>query len=73
LSQDGHLQATIALLRDERFWRSELGTPPPSIRGLGRAKLVEIAAAAGDARASSDAGGGLVGPPPVDDVRSVLA
>jgi O-methyltransferase len=43
LSQDGHLRATIALLADERFWREEVGVPPPPIRGLGTAKLLEVA------------------------------
>jgi O-methyltransferase len=44
LSQDGHLAATIALLRDARFWRDELGVPPPVVRGLGTRKLIEIPA-----------------------------
>ncbi|MFN8544151.1 MAG: TylF/MycF/NovP-related O-methyltransferase [Candidatus Binatia bacterium] len=41
-SQDGHLEATVALLRDARFWRDEVGVAPPVIPGLGRAKLLEI-------------------------------
>jgi hypothetical protein len=44
-SQDGHLLATVDLLGHDAFWRDEVGVPPPAIRGLGRAKLVEIAAA----------------------------
>jgi O-methyltransferase len=44
-SQDGHLRATVDLLGRDAFWRDEVGVPPPAIRGLGRAKLVEIAAA----------------------------
>ena len=42
LSQDGHLRGTIDLLADERFWRDEVGMPPPAIHGLGVVKLVEI-------------------------------
>lgn len=45
-SQDGHLRGTIALLGDERFWRDEVGVPPPPIRGLGTSKLIEIPAPA---------------------------
>ena len=41
-TQDGHLEAVIALLRDARFWRDEVGVEPPRIRGLGRRKLLEI-------------------------------
>jgi O-methyltransferase len=48
LSQDGHLRATIELLRDEAFWRDEVGVPVPSIRGLGTRKLLEIPAAPGE-------------------------
>jgi len=46
LSQDGHLRATIELLRDARFWRDEVGVMPPPIGGLGTTKLLEIPAAA---------------------------
>jgi hypothetical protein len=42
LSQDGHLRGTIDLLADGRFWRDEVGMPPPAIHGLGAVKLVEI-------------------------------
>ncbi|HXJ32430.1 MAG TPA: TylF/MycF/NovP-related O-methyltransferase [Candidatus Eisenbacteria bacterium] len=42
-SQDGHLRATIELLGDARFWSDDVGVAIPEIRGLGRAKLVEIA------------------------------
>ena len=41
-TQDGHLEAVIALLRDARFWRDEVGVEPPRIRGLGCRKLLEI-------------------------------
>ncbi len=55
-SQDGHLRATIALLGDRTFWRDEVGVVPPIVRGLGRAKLVEIAAAASPAGAETKRG-----------------
>ena len=42
-TQDGHLEAVVALLRDARFWLDEVGVEPPRIRGLGRRKLLEIA------------------------------
>jgi O-methyltransferase len=42
LSQDGHLRATIELLADDRFWRNEVGVPPPAIHGLRTLKLLEI-------------------------------
>jgi O-methyltransferase len=73
LSQDGHLRATIALFGDATFWRAEVGVEPPVVHGLGRSKLVEIPAAASTAYRTNDTGGGLSGPPPVDDVRSMLA
>ena len=41
-SQDGHLPLVIELLRDETFWREEVGCRPPAIEGLGRRKLVRI-------------------------------
>jgi O-methyltransferase len=66
LSQDGHLHATIALLRDPRFWREEVGVVPPSIEGLGQTKLVEIPVEMSAAGAPNGTGGGPVGPPPVD-------
>jgi O-methyltransferase len=49
LSQDGHLHATITLLRDARFWRDEVGVTPPVMQGVGTDKLVEIAARATEA------------------------
>jgi O-methyltransferase len=72
LSQDGHLCATIALLRDATFWRTEVGVVPPLVHGLGRSKLVEIPAPPIASR-QNDAGGGPNGPPPVDVAGSVLA
>ena len=42
LSQDGHLRATHALLRDADFWRGELGEAPPRVRPLADGKLLEI-------------------------------
>ncbi len=52
-TQDGHLEAVAALLGDARFWRDEVGVPPPPIDGLGRRKLLAVpapvdTAAAGD-------------------------
>lgn len=41
-SQDGHLPWVISLLRDDKFWRDELGSEPPRIDGLGKRKLVAI-------------------------------
>ena len=41
-SQDAHLPLIIELLKDERFWREELGSPMPQIEGLGQQKLVRI-------------------------------
>lgn len=41
-SQDAHLPLIIDLLRDDNFWRDELGVPVPSIPNLGRSKLVAI-------------------------------
>jgi|SRR5689334_21911 len=71
LSQDGHLRATIALLRDARFWRDDVGVAPPRVHGLGSAKLVEIPVDAAVAR--NDAGGGPSGPPPAIVERVSLA
>jgi O-methyltransferase len=73
VSQDGHLRATIALLRDADFWRCDVGIAPPPVQGLGRAKLVEIPAVASTASCRNETGGDPDGPPPVDVVRSVLA
>jgi O-methyltransferase len=73
LSQDGHLRATIGLLRDAAFWRAEVGVEPPVVHGLGRSKLVAIPAGASTASPRNDAGGGPNGPPPANDVRSMLA
>jgi O-methyltransferase len=41
-SQDGHLPWVINLLRDEKFWRDEVGAEPPRMEGLGQRKLVAI-------------------------------
>jgi O-methyltransferase len=41
-SQDGHLPLVVKLLKDEHFWRSEIGCPPPQMDGLGQQKLVRI-------------------------------
>lgn len=41
-SQDGHLEAIVALLASEAFWRTEVEVPPPMIAGLGSEKLLEI-------------------------------
>lgn len=41
-SLDGQLRATHQLLADPSFWRDQVGTPPPSIAGLGRSKLLAI-------------------------------
>lgn len=41
-SQDGHLPWVIKLLRDEAFWRVEIGCPTPRMDGLGTHKLVAI-------------------------------
>ncbi len=43
-TQDGHLEAVVALLGDARFWREDVGVEPPAIPGLGRRKLLEIRA-----------------------------
>ncbi|MEL7367538.1 MAG: TylF/MycF/NovP-related O-methyltransferase [Myxococcota bacterium] len=40
-SQDGHLEAIVALMRDAEFWAS-LGVAKPQIRGLGTAKLLRL-------------------------------
>jgi O-methyltransferase len=41
-SLDGQLRATHGLLADEDFWREEIGSAPPSIDGLGHAKLLRL-------------------------------
>jgi O-methyltransferase len=43
-TQDGHLEATVALLSDPSFWHDEVGVRPPAIAGLGRRKLLAIPA-----------------------------
>jgi O-methyltransferase len=43
-TQDGHLEAIVALLGDPGFWRHEVGVEPPRIAGLGERKLLEIPA-----------------------------
>jgi O-methyltransferase len=50
-SQDGHLRATVDLLRDARFWREDVGVVPPWTHGLGREKLVVVAPASGGSAA----------------------
>lgn len=42
LSQDGHLRATHELLRDEAFFRGELGASPPRVRPACGDKLLEL-------------------------------
>jgi O-methyltransferase len=63
-SQDGHLEATVALLRDPDFWRDEVGVTPPVVHGLGSRKLLEVPAAGG-----SEQDG--VRDEPVDDLHGV--
>ena len=41
-SQDGHLEAIVALMRDPEFWKTLGLSDAPQIGGLGRDKLVEI-------------------------------
>ena len=41
-SQDGHLRRVAELLGNERFWREEVGVPPPAIEGLGQRKLLDL-------------------------------
>jgi O-methyltransferase len=41
-SLDGQLRATHELLAEERFWREEVGQPPPPIEGLSQGKLLVI-------------------------------
>ena len=41
-SQDGHLEAIVARLRDPAFWRDEVGVAPPRIEGLGREKFLTL-------------------------------
>lgn len=41
-SQDAHLPLIIDLLRNEAFWREDVGIAPPLIEGLGTRKLVRI-------------------------------
>lgn len=41
-SQDGHLPLVIGLLKDDAFWKNELGVARPQMTGLQIAKLVEI-------------------------------
>jgi hypothetical protein len=42
LSLDGQLQATHALVRDERFWRREVGVAPPRVEELCRRKVLRL-------------------------------
>lgn len=41
-TQDGHLRAIVELLQSERFWRDEVGVPPPRIDGLGERKMLAV-------------------------------
>lgn len=41
-SQDGHLPLVIEVLKDESFWRDEVGVPMPRMTGLEAKKLVGI-------------------------------
>jgi hypothetical protein len=41
-SQDAHFPWIIELLRDEKFWRDEIGIAKPEIEGLGQLKFVAI-------------------------------
>ncbi len=41
-TQDGHLRAIVELLQSERFWRDEVGVPPPRIDGLGERKMLAL-------------------------------
>lgn len=41
-TQDGHLRAIVELLQSERFWREEVGVPPPRIDGLGERKMLAL-------------------------------
>lgn len=41
-SQDGHLVATVELVRSPSFWTAEVGVAQPDVRGAGREKLIEI-------------------------------
>ncbi len=42
LTQDAHLTAIAQLLGSERFWREEVGVPPPLVEGLGARKMAVI-------------------------------
>jgi O-methyltransferase len=42
VSQDGDFPLVIDVLRDEDFWRSELGTDKPEIEGLGTRKMIKF-------------------------------
>lgn len=41
-SQDAHFPWIIELLRNDKFWRTEVGIAKPDIEGLGRLKFVAI-------------------------------
>ena len=45
-SQDAHLPLVIQVLRDDHFWREEVGAPRPQFEGLHRKKLVSARKAA---------------------------
>jgi O-methyltransferase len=42
ISQDGHFPWIIELLRDDEFWRREIGVEKPPMEGLGSSKFVII-------------------------------
>lgn len=41
-SQDGHFPWIIEFLKDDGFWKGEMGIPRPEMKGLGTSKLVAI-------------------------------
>jgi len=41
-TQDGHLPLVIEVLKDDDFWRREVGVCKPAMHGLGKQKLVTI-------------------------------
>jgi O-methyltransferase len=47
-SQDGHLPLVVDVLKDEEFWREEVGFAKPPMAGLGTHKIVRISKPAAD-------------------------
>lgn len=41
-SQDGHLKQVQEVFKDENFWTSEVGYKKPTMRGLGKGKIIAI-------------------------------